>query len=999
MMRWVMAMALLLGAAVASARADLTIDGQKARSDRLIAKLKPSPAGGRTAALLKRASGIAKLRSFKRLPRLVVLEREAGAAGAAAGKADAALALKAEIKRLMATGMFEYVEPDYEVRALATPTDTSFVNGTLWGLRNTGQSGGVAGADIEAVAGWDVTTGSPSVVVAVIDTGIRTTHQDLAGNLWVNPGEIAANGIDDDGNGYIDDVHGINAITGSGNPTDDNNHGSHVAGTIGATANDAGPHVGVAWSVQLMALKFLSSSGSGSTSNAIECIDYALSKGATILSNSWGGGGFSQALFDAINAARTANVLFVAAAGNDAKNNDTNPSYPASYALDNVISVAAIDRTDKLASFSNFGATSVDVGAPGVSIFSCTAASNSSYSTFNGTSMATPHVSGVAALLRAAFPNLTLAELRARLLGSVRPVAALAGKTASGGCVSAARALGFADGNLEVTVTTSPAPLRSGGAASLFVRVMDAVPVAGAVVSGSLAGGPALVFHDDGVSPDAAAGDATYSASTVAPGAAGTATLSVQATAAGKNPFAGLLPIEVVAVPPNDDLANAIAIPAADTSALGTNQNASSESGEPQHAGETGGRSVWWTWTPAVSGQATISTSGSNFDTLLAVYTGGSIPALALIASNDDSGATLQSQVAFTAQAGVAYRIAVDGFLGAEGSIILNVPAASGGGVPSFSEQPAPATVTAGSTASFTVAILSASPVTLQWRKDGAPLVNGGRISGVTTPTLTITSATKTDEGVYDCVATNTAGPETSAGAYLAVDEVFVVPPNDDFADAPEIAGTLVVATGTNVNATREIGEPDHAGASGGHSVWWTWIPPESGEVTVDTLGSSYDTTLAVYTGGAVSGLALVASSDDTADNRQSAVAFFAQAGVPYRIAVDGFGTATGNVLLTARALSARSSRPVLEFRNPLTLTVQTIESRVVLAGVVSDDTGVARVEYRVNNGPWRKAAGIERWRIAITFPEDAERLVVRVRAIDVGGNVSKVRRRVFVRP
>jgi len=293
------------------------------------------------------------------MPGLTVFEDAAAPAGhrltVAATDVDGyRQALIERIAAMRASGLFEYVEPDYLLSTRLTPTDPAFIDGTLWGLRNLGQAGGRAGADIDAVRAWDITTGSSSVIVAVIDTGVRYTHQDLASQMWINPGEIPGDGIDDDNNGYVDDVYGINAINDDGDPMDDNDHGSHVAGTIGAAANGGGPHVGVAWTVQIMACKFLSAQGFGSTSDAIQCIDYAVNMGAKILNNSWGGGGFSSALLDAINRALQAEVLFVAAAGNDGTDNDQGPHYPSNYPLENIISVAALDRSDNLASFSNF---------------------------------------------------------------------------------------------------------------------------------------------------------------------------------------------------------------------------------------------------------------------------------------------------------------------------------------------------------------------------------------------------------------------------------------------------------------------------------------------------------------------------------------------------------------------------------------------------------------------------------------------------------------------
>jgi subtilisin family serine protease len=224
--------------------------------------------------------------------------------------------------------------------------------------------------DIGAEAAWDITTGDRGVIVAVIDTGIRTTHQDLAGQLWRNAGEVPANGIDDDANGYVDDVHGINASAETGDPTDDNGHGTHVAGTIGAMANGGGPHVGVAWQVQIMACKSFNSAGSAATSDGLKCLNYAIRNGARIINASWGGRSRSQATCDAIAAARDAGILFVASAGNDGRDNDSVPHYPSGFDLENVISVAALDRTGNLASYSNQGRESVHLAAPGTEIVS-----------------------------------------------------------------------------------------------------------------------------------------------------------------------------------------------------------------------------------------------------------------------------------------------------------------------------------------------------------------------------------------------------------------------------------------------------------------------------------------------------------------------------------------------------------------------------------------------------------------------------------------------------
>lgn len=332
------------------------------------------------------------------------------------------------------------VEPDFLYYADGLADDPSFSDGSLWGLRNTGQSGGAAGADISAVEAWDIRNDASAVVVAVIDTGVRMTHEDLAANLWVNSGEIPGNGIDDDGNGVIDDLHGFDAIDGGGDPSDEDGHGTHVAGTIGAVGNNATGVTGVAWQVQLMPIRFLGAGG-GFLSDAIESIAYAQKNGATILNNSWGGGGFSTSLRNAIANLATDDILFVAAAGNDGANSDVTPGYPAAYDLPHIVSVAASDRNDQLAGFSNFGPTSVDLAAPGVAIRSTFNGSDVSYATLNGTSMASPHVAGALAILRAEFPGEDAASLKARLLDTVDLVADFADTTVSGGRLNLEAAL------------------------------------------------------------------------------------------------------------------------------------------------------------------------------------------------------------------------------------------------------------------------------------------------------------------------------------------------------------------------------------------------------------------------------------------------------------------------------------------------------------------------------------------------------------------------------
>ncbi|MDK1288870.1 S8 family serine peptidase [Pseudoalteromonas umbrosa] len=368
-----------------------------------------------------------------------------------------AISSKEAIKLLEDHPAVAYVEPNYMVKAMAIPDDSLFDQ--LWGLNNTGQTGGTNDADINAPEAWDISIGSRDVIVGVIDTGVDYTHPDLNANMWINPGEIAGDGVDNDGNGYVDDVYGINAITDSGDPMDDQGHGTHVSGTIGASGNNATGVVGVNHEVSIVGCKFLNSSGSGSTADAIKCIDYMVGlknagHNVNVLNNSWGGGGFSQALYDSITASEQAGILFVAAAGNSARDNDVSPGYPSSYDHDSVLAVASTTHTDSMSSFSQWGLASVDLGAPGSDVLSTVPGGG--YSSFSGTSMATPHVAGAAALALAVNPSLTTIELKNLLMNSGKPIPALEGKTVSGKRLDVHQALIDADPEPGFRVIAAP---------------------------------------------------------------------------------------------------------------------------------------------------------------------------------------------------------------------------------------------------------------------------------------------------------------------------------------------------------------------------------------------------------------------------------------------------------------------------------------------------------------------------------------------------------------
>lgn len=358
--------------------------------------------------------------------------------------------------------LVEYAQPNYEIaldpqernnpsrkdllyrEGTGLPNDPEFAN--QWSLNNLGQDGGRERADIDALKAWVKTHGSNKVVVAVLDSGVDYTHKDLVSNIWSRPDAIPQ--YADDELGTFDDLHGFDANADAADPMDENGHGTHCAGIIGAEGDNGLGIAGINWNVSIMPLKFLGRGGFGSTANAIKSINYAIDRkqkgvNVRVINASWGSTQYSRALEDAIRAAGEQGILFVAAAGNSSADNDKRAHYPSNYNLPNVISVAALDRTDSMASFSNFGVKTVHIAAPGGDILSTWL--NDAYRDASGTSMAAPHVSGVAALILAAEPNMSVAKLRERILGSVDKLPALEGKVATGGRLCAAQALGLKD--------------------------------------------------------------------------------------------------------------------------------------------------------------------------------------------------------------------------------------------------------------------------------------------------------------------------------------------------------------------------------------------------------------------------------------------------------------------------------------------------------------------------------------------------------------------------
>lgn len=348
------------------------------------------------------------------------------------------------IEILKTLSEIEYAEPNWIYQHFATSNDTYFTNGSLWGMYGDTSSPANQFGSQAAEAWANGKIGSNTVYIGIIDEGYMYTHEDLAANAGTNTGEIPNNGVDDDRNGLIDDVYGWDFDGNNNTVFDgvDDDHGTHVAGTIGGVGGNGKGVAGVVWNVKLMSAKFLGNTG-GTTVNAIKAVDYFTDlkqRGINIVAtnNSWGGGGFSQGLYDAIERANLQGILFVAAAGNATNNNDTTPSYPASYLNSNIIAVASITNTGALSSFSNWGANSVDLGAPGSGIWSTVPVRSkgkvvSGYASYNGTSMATPHVAGAVALYVSSNPGASVSTVKNAILNSTVPTTSLSNKCVTGG--------------------------------------------------------------------------------------------------------------------------------------------------------------------------------------------------------------------------------------------------------------------------------------------------------------------------------------------------------------------------------------------------------------------------------------------------------------------------------------------------------------------------------------------------------------------------------------
>jgi hypothetical protein len=596
--------------------------------------------------------------------------------------------------------------------ATATTTTSATPNDPLyskqWGLNNTGQTGGKSDADIDAPEAWNSKTSASEIVVAVIGSGIRYTHEDLAANMWKNPGEIANNNIDDDKNGYIDDVYGIDTTTDTGkeNPIDRGGWGTNDAGVIGAVGNNGKGIAGVAWKVKLMALKFSDPSYEigPDESDLIRCINYARSKKANIVfyPGNVTFGYYSKPLRDAIESLKNSGIIFVTGGDGGGVDTDLQPSYPANYSLSNIVVASHTDKNDLFTGTP--GGESLDLVAPGIGIQTTSPSSNSSYAIASGADLSAAFVTGALALIKSKFPNEDYVRTLNRLYKSTDVLSSLRNKCRTQGRLNLSKAL----------ATTSASPVND--------AFEKAITLSGNVANGG-----------------------------------------------------------------------------------GLNVDATKQSGEPNHAGNAGGKSFWWKWKAPISGRAEINTKGSTFDTLLAVYKGSSVSSLTKIASNNnDPDGGVYSRVAFNVVSGTTYYIAVDGNNGLTGSAAVRLR---------------------------------------------------------------------------------------------------IQPGNDNFANAQAITLTNGYAdiAGYNGSATKESGEPDHAGNVGGHSIWFKWKADTTGSRGISTLNSNFNTLLAVYTGSSVSNLSLVTSNDDIDPtySTHSQVNFNAIAGTTYYIAVDGYEGESGDVQLS----------------------------------------------------------------------------------------------------
>lgn len=652
----------------------------------------------------EKAEGLRLRRRFGRFGGVAILDLPAGDT------------VPAAVARLKATGRYEYVEPDYVRRATVVPVvpnDPQFVN--QWALNNTGVGGGIAGADIHAELAWETITGAPGIIVAILDSGAITDHEDLAANMWQNP-TPGTSTSESDGSGSVietDSLNGLNAVMGMGAPTDDSSvgHGTHVSGIVGAVGNNGLGVSGVAWKVQLMELEFIASDDLGTLSDELPCIEYAISHNVKVINASFGDTSFSQAEINAIYAAGQAGIIFVCSAGNNTQNIDILPFFPADYSLDNIICVGATDDRDQPAVFSNFGSGSVETFAPGENILSTFHTSTSSYGYLSGTSMSAPFVTGAVALLRAQFPGDTYRQTINRILNAADANPALAGKSQTGGRLNLATALTTAantppnalfahrttlvglDPFTRSNNVDSPAPLEpgttslgSGAGHSLWWQWTapenatveidtsgtglthpggSTYPTALGIYTGSSLSALTSVASNTTFGSESPLGGGAaipYSEVTFHTAAGTTYQINVQ----GLSGASGQTILAINTTPDNDSATLPQVLAGPSVSVLGANANASLQSGEPTILGNSGGHSLWYSWTAQKSGTVGISGYSYDFVPEVAVYTGAFGSLSSVTASQGSALAGVTTDISeclctINATAGTTYLISIDG--------------------------------------------------------------------------------------------------------------------------------------------------------------------------------------------------------------------------------------------------------------------------------------------------------------------------------------------------
>ena len=695
-----------------------------------------------------------------------------------------------EIKTMIATNLYDYVEPNWIVSSFSSNKSTMMLDsGYLWGLANKGIMASswfpnsIIGLDVKAAEAWDLIEDKQGPIVAVIDSGIEFNHPSLRNNMWVNPNEIK-DFEDNDGNDFIDDIHGIDVIDGLGLGNSDDlgdksGHGTNVAGIISADGSGENSNSPTAWGLapqsKIMALRFMNADGEGSIDDAIKCIDYAIEKGARIINASYGSYTNNpdeiRAEREAIERANAAGIVFVAAAGNDGLNNDVLNSfevqegaeivtyegrvYPASHDVENIISVAAVMPSGNLWESSNFGSTSVDLGAPGFNIF--TTQRGNTVMGHTGTSMAAPFVSAAAALLLTLEPDLTPAEVKQRIISNVTPLDSLAGKTMSGGMLNAHHVLEPPPVlPLVLDITYSPETPEIGQSFELSVTVTGPDPVLGASVSATM-GNSAESYSllDNGAGIDQVADDGTYSMLVYAPELPAF-DLNISVSAAGREPAHRILPITTLTRPPNDNLAQALPLDPDLSQTEGFNTHATLEENETlfeQHITHT----VWYTWQPTQSGDAGLSTFGSDFDTTLAIYQKDATGALQFVRANDDAGEKqFNAEVLFEADSSVLYYIQIGGKFGESGDFVINHPQPE---LPKPEILP-PVILTEfqrlsrveGESIEIIAELAGTAPFEYRWTRDGKPLPR------IRENSLNLANLKVADSGLYQLQASNEGG-------------------------------------------------------------------------------------------------------------------------------------------------------------------------------------------------------------------------------------------------